>query len=147
MLAVTLCRNCGRTIKSRAGRGLCRQCWDDPEIREGFAPLSDFGGDTRGATRAAWAPIGLAILPAAQGYGVYASSFDATDVRHDRLLAAYRDERDAEGLVAALRFHEVSCNGVSCNGVSFTDGLVKEKAHGMVGAGSQKRRKDPHRLA
>jgi hypothetical protein len=33
------CRHCGNKIANRAGRGLCRKCWNDPAIKDKFAPL------------------------------------------------------------------------------------------------------------
>lgn len=41
------CRHCGEAFSVRAGRGLCRACWDDPAIRTRYEPVAAFGGDTR----------------------------------------------------------------------------------------------------
>lgn len=47
------CRHCNEVITARAGRGLCRPCWDIPEIKEKYPPVAPFGGNTRqnGPTR------------------------------------------------------------------------------------------------
>ncbi len=38
------CRNCQQPNRDRAGRGLCRVCWNDPAIKAQFAPVAKFGG-------------------------------------------------------------------------------------------------------
>lgn len=44
------CRHpsCGRQFKSRSGLGLCRTCWNKPEIRKLYQPLASFGGAEAG---------------------------------------------------------------------------------------------------
>jgi hypothetical protein len=46
---VKRCRNCGVIVNTRVGRGLCRQCWNDPAIRAAYPPLAPFGGKAANA--------------------------------------------------------------------------------------------------
>jgi hypothetical protein len=46
-----VCRHCREPYSARAGRGLCRPCWDDPAIRARYKPLAAFGG---AAAAAVW---------------------------------------------------------------------------------------------
>ncbi len=41
---VRICRNCHAEYSTRAGRGLCRDCWNNADIRKKFPPLAPFGG-------------------------------------------------------------------------------------------------------
>ncbi len=38
------CRNCQQPHRDRAGRGLCRVCWNNPTVKAQFAPVAKFGG-------------------------------------------------------------------------------------------------------
>ncbi len=40
-----VCRNCNDYYSVRAGRGLCRKCWDDKIIRVKYPLLAQFGGE------------------------------------------------------------------------------------------------------
>jgi RNA polymerase sigma factor (sigma-70 family) len=55
-----LCRECHEPYSIRAGRGLCRPCWNDPAIRAKYPPLAEFGGG--GAAE-------FATTKAVDGYG------------------------------------------------------------------------------
>ena len=37
------CRHCKQPVKERAGRGLCRACWNKPEVRSKYPPIAGFG--------------------------------------------------------------------------------------------------------
>ena len=39
-----ICRHCKQPYPSRIGRGLCRDCWDNIEIRQQYPPVAAFGG-------------------------------------------------------------------------------------------------------
>jgi hypothetical protein len=38
------CRHCHRPFVTRAGRGLCRKCFDTPGVRELYPVVAPFGG-------------------------------------------------------------------------------------------------------
>lgn len=44
MPQILKCRECGDDIVERVGRGLCRPCWNVPEIRFKHPPVASFGG-------------------------------------------------------------------------------------------------------
>jgi len=39
-----ICRHCKKPYTCRAGRGLCRHCWENPLIKAKYQPLAGFGG-------------------------------------------------------------------------------------------------------
>lgn len=39
-----VCRHCKEPFSDRAGRGLCRSCWNDKSIRDRYPPVAAFGG-------------------------------------------------------------------------------------------------------
>jgi len=39
-----ICVHCKRKYYERAGRGLCRPCWNKPTIRQRYAVIAPFGG-------------------------------------------------------------------------------------------------------
>lgn len=43
-LTYKTCRHCKRPVTCRAGRGLCRPCWDDKAVREQYDVVAPFGG-------------------------------------------------------------------------------------------------------
>jgi hypothetical protein len=43
-----VCRHCKVEHSSRVGRGLCRTCWDNKDIKALYAPLAPFGGREAG---------------------------------------------------------------------------------------------------
>lgn len=47
------CRHCGREFLARAGRGLCRACWNDPAVRGRYGVVATFGGNTTTQMRVA----------------------------------------------------------------------------------------------
>ena len=48
MFALKQCRNCSTKYSSRSGRGLCRMCWDNKEIRAKYPLEARFGGAKAG---------------------------------------------------------------------------------------------------
>ena len=38
------CKHCEREYKVRVGRGLCRSCWNKPEVRKKYHEVASFGG-------------------------------------------------------------------------------------------------------
>ncbi len=38
------CRHCQQPYSGRAGRGLCRECWDDADVRADYDLVAPFGG-------------------------------------------------------------------------------------------------------
>jgi hypothetical protein len=46
------CRHCSRAYKCRTGRGLCRQCWERPSIRERYPIVAAFGSQAASAIAA-----------------------------------------------------------------------------------------------
>jgi len=43
------CKHCSNVYVSRSGLGLCRKCWDDPNIKSQYQPIAPFGGLQAGA--------------------------------------------------------------------------------------------------
>ena len=42
------CKHCQGLVTNRAGRGLCRQCWDNSKIRKRYSLLAVLGGQAAG---------------------------------------------------------------------------------------------------
>jgi hypothetical protein len=43
-MTIRFCRHCNQEYGVRAGRGLCRPCWDNPAIRAQYPLMAAFGG-------------------------------------------------------------------------------------------------------